>query len=117
VLKAKEMNVYLYGGNSRFNATIPLVKGNEAVETGKTYTIDAAQGMLLIAYPNQDVDTDFEFVYQLVPKVDKIQIPIIQKLIEDVDESKLNLIAIVLVAVVVSLMIFCIYLCCAYKRR
>merc|ERR1712080_234866 len=69
VLRAKEMNVYLYGGNSRFNATIPLVKDNAAVETGKTYTIDSNEGMLLVAYPNHEVDTEFEFVYELVPKI------------------------------------------------
>lgn len=68
VLRAKEMNVYIYGGSSRFNATIPLVKDNEPIETGKTYTIDANDGMLIVAYPNHEVDTEFEFVYHLVPK-------------------------------------------------
>ena len=34
VIRASGMNVYLYGGNSRSNASISMVKGNEQVKVG-----------------------------------------------------------------------------------
>jgi len=68
VTKAKEMNVYLYGGLSRSNATLPIVEGNMQVELEKTYSTNSTNGLLLIAYPNYDVATEFEFNYQLVKK-------------------------------------------------
>lgn len=57
------MNVYLYGGESRFNATQSIVEGNEKVEVGREYSIEYKKGMLLIAYPNYLVDTELEFDY------------------------------------------------------
>lgn len=62
---AKEMNVYLYGGNNRLNATISMVENNDQVIPGKTYSIDYKKGMLLVAYPNTNVTTDFSFSYWL----------------------------------------------------
>ena len=66
VTQAKEMNVYLYGGPSRFQATKSVTENNEQVELGKTYSIDYRVGFLLIAYPNEEKVTNFEFKYQLV---------------------------------------------------
>jgi len=63
VTAADEMNVYLYGGSSKRNATIPIVDQNAPVKVGKTYTIDANDGMLLVAYPNHNVTTNFQFTY------------------------------------------------------
>lgn len=37
VTKATEMNVYLYGGQSRFNATKMIVKDNGPVELNKDF--------------------------------------------------------------------------------
>jgi hypothetical protein len=40
VTKASKMNVFLYGGNSRFNATESVVPGNGQVELNKPYFVD-----------------------------------------------------------------------------
>jgi hypothetical protein len=63
VTKATEMNVYLYGGKDRFSATLPVVQNNEPLTVGQTYKIDSDIGFLLVAYPNLDSDTEFEFTY------------------------------------------------------
>lgn len=66
VTKATKMNVFLYGGNSRFNATESVVPGNGQVELNKPYFVDYQKGMLLVAYPTtQGEDTEFEFKYVL----------------------------------------------------
>jgi hypothetical protein len=65
VTKAKDMNVYLYGGQDRFSAFLPVVENNSPVQPGQTYKIDSETGFLLVAYPNTDVDTEFEFTYTL----------------------------------------------------
>ena len=57
------MNVYLYGGKDRFSANIPIINNNEPVKIGSNYTISTDTGMLLIAYPNNNVKTDFEFKF------------------------------------------------------
>ena len=57
------MNIYAYGGLNRHSATASVSSGNEALEVGKLYTVDATMGMLLIAYPESDTNTDFEFEY------------------------------------------------------
>ena len=65
VTKASEMNAYLYGGADRYSATMPIVQNNEQVSLGHTYKVDSETGFLLVAYPNTDVDTEFEFTYTL----------------------------------------------------
>ena len=64
------MNVYLYGGLNRFEATKSVVENNEQVKEGVTYEIDYKIGFLLIAYPNEGKDSketaDLEFHYKLV---------------------------------------------------
>ena len=57
------MNVYLYGGNSRFNATKEIVDGNEQPLVDTNYTITYSTGMFLIAYPNENKNSNFEFEY------------------------------------------------------
>ena len=109
VIRANGMNVYLYGGNNRFNASIPLVKGNEQVKVGETYTIDSAVGMLLVAYPNQDVDTEFEFVYTLVPKI--IPVPEVEKIYGELDtilQYEYAILALFVVLVLISICLFCL---------
>lgn len=61
--KKTNMNVYLYSGNSRRNATESIVKGNDKVQLNVNYTIEVEKGFLLIAYPKENVHTDFEFEY------------------------------------------------------
>lgn len=103
-----------------------MVANNEPVQPGKTYTIEATEGMLLIAYPNQEVDTEFEFVYQLIPKViahDAIEevaviTPTVKKLGEDVPsiwQHQMSLIA--LFASLVAVMIISICAFCACKKK
>lgn len=66
VTKASKMNVFLYGGNSRHNATESVVPGNGQVELNKPYFVDYQKGMLLVAYPSEEnLDTEFEFKYEL----------------------------------------------------
>ena len=61
VSKATGMNVYLYGGRDRYTALEEIVPGNEAVTVGTTYTTDSDKGFLLVAYPDLDADTEFEY--------------------------------------------------------
>ena len=65
VTKAKQMNVYLYAGKSRFEATESVVENNAPVELDKVYSIDHNTGFLLVAYPNEGKATDFEFTYKI----------------------------------------------------
>jgi hypothetical protein len=58
-----EMNVFAYGGPDRESATIPVTTDNAPLEIGKIYNIDASKGMFLIAYPNENSKTEFEFEY------------------------------------------------------
>ena len=64
VTKATGVNVYLYGGRDRFNAKIKMVPNNAPVTLGETYTVDYMTGLLLIAYPNEEQATEFEFSYK-----------------------------------------------------
>ena len=48
------MNVYLYGGKGRANATESLIDNNQMVKIGKNYTVPIDSGMLLIVYPEKD---------------------------------------------------------------
>ena len=59
------MNVYLYGGRSRMEATESIIDGNGQAAVGQTYTIGVDKGVLIVAYPNQYVDTEFGFNYWL----------------------------------------------------
>lgn len=51
------MNVYIYGGQDRFDATKSLVRHNEMPIVGKNYTVDLSEGMLIVAWPNKDKST------------------------------------------------------------
>lgn len=66
VTKADGLNVYLYGGKSRFSSLIPVIDDNQPVEVGEAYTIDMSTGFFLVAYPTDGSATDFEFSYGLV---------------------------------------------------
>jgi len=44
---------------------LPVIDNNEQVSVGNTYKIDSDTGFLLVAYPNSDIDTEFEFSYTL----------------------------------------------------
>jgi len=61
--KKTNMNIYLYIGNSRKNATGSMIEGNDKVALNKNYTIAVEKGFLIVAYPKEDLDADFEFEY------------------------------------------------------
>ena len=65
--KKTNMNIFIYVGNSRFNATQSMINGNDKVILNKNYTIDVEQGILIVAYPKEDLDADFEFEYWAAP--------------------------------------------------
>ena len=64
------MNVFLYGGPNRFEATQSVVQDNLRVQVGKSYYIDYSVGFLLVAYPNKDKQTEFEFTHKVIAFVD-----------------------------------------------
>jgi hypothetical protein len=51
------MNVYMYGGNKRDNATVSMIDKNQMAKVGQNYTMDYRTGVLLVAYPNIDTTT------------------------------------------------------------
>jgi len=59
------MNVYLYGGKSRFEATQSMIPGNQQATVGQTYSMGVESGIMIVAYPNEDMETDFGFEYWL----------------------------------------------------
>jgi hypothetical protein len=71
------MQVYLYGGSSRAEATISVVEDNKRLEAGKSYYTTVESGGLLTALPSLgETDTDFEFEYSVTatppPKSDNM---------------------------------------------
>lgn len=70
ITKKTNMNVFIYGGTSRKEATQSVIAGNQQASEGSTYTIGADKGFLIVAYPNEVVSvqsgqTDFGFNYWL----------------------------------------------------
>lgn len=59
VIKATEMNVFLYEGKSRHDAKMPLVPMNKMPTLNQQYAVPCDSGILVVAYPNKDVDTEF----------------------------------------------------------
>jgi len=49
-----EMNVYVYGGKSRMEATESLVIGNQQATVGQTFSIGVEKGFLIVAYPQEN---------------------------------------------------------------
>ena len=54
------MNVFIYGGLSRFEAKTSIIRGNVQPELNKVYSIEYAKGMLVIAFPNKQDDADVD---------------------------------------------------------
>lgn len=56
VTEMENINVYIYGGKSRNEATVSLVPGNEMPSINEVYMIDASadEGILVVAFPNKD---------------------------------------------------------------
>ena len=45
------MNVYIYGGLSRFEAKTSIIRDNAQPELSKVYSIKYTKGLLVVAYP------------------------------------------------------------------
>ena len=70
VTNSTEMNIYLYGGSSRWQATENIIPQNARAVVGQKYKIDYQIGMVLVAYPNAEVDTRFGFAYRIMVEED-----------------------------------------------
>lgn len=68
VTKAKNVNAYFYGGDSRSEATVSVVEDNAVLKAGETYYVPTDKGGLLTALPVLgETDTEFEFEYFIAP--------------------------------------------------
>lgn len=54
----QNMNVFIYGGRSRYEATESVVLGNQQATVGQTYSIEPSKGFLIVAYPNEQVTSE-----------------------------------------------------------
>ena len=66
--ESEEMNVYIYGGTGRENATRSIVSGNRSPTVGSTYSVQISRdvGLLVVAYPNKGkTNTRLSFTYSL----------------------------------------------------
>lgn len=68
VQRNKDMNIYIYGGNTRYTAPKSIVDNNLPAELGIQYSINVEEGLLVVAYPNKDVYTELEFKYWIEPE-------------------------------------------------
>ena len=60
------MNVYLYGGNSRKNASIALVSNNATPSMGLDYVTDISTEMIIVVVPVANkLDGTFTFTYTI----------------------------------------------------
>ena len=70
ITNSTEMNIYIYGGSSRWQATENVIPSNSWAEVGGKYKIEYEIGMLLIAYPNAELETKFGFEYHIIVEDD-----------------------------------------------
>lgn len=59
------INVFIYSGRDRFEATESVILGNEQGSIGQTYSVTADKGFLVVAYPNDNSPSEFGFNYWL----------------------------------------------------
>ena len=57
------MNVFIYEGKSRSGAKTRIVDGNMQAQVGKEYKVMFNSSILIVAFPNKNQDTEFEFEY------------------------------------------------------
>ena len=105
----KNLNVYLYGGRDRYNAVESIISGNKKAELNTNYTVDVDDGFLIVAYPDENVPTEFEFEYWVADLSEDLV-----KRIEDLNfagKDGETLLAVILLVTFCILLFFC---CCAY---
>lgn len=61
--KAKEINLYMYKGDSRRRMKQSVIEENKQAEVDKVYQFSIEEKILLIAFPNLNKDTEFSFNY------------------------------------------------------
>ena len=64
----KGLTVRIYEGQSRESAFNPLVQFNEQPILDSEYRVKWNSGLLIVAIPDKDVDTEFEFNYWVQDK-------------------------------------------------
>lgn len=85
-----EMNVYLYGGKSRFEATQSMIPGNNQATVGQSYSIGVESGIMIVAYPNENKETDFGFEYWLEADLKPVEG---EELAQEIDNADLDTIS------------------------
>jgi len=107
--RLRNMNVYVYQGLSRDNATVPINE-NKRLKVGDRLYVNYTDGMFLVAFPDQDVYTELEFTVQVTEyqgnwyKIKKIT---------NIPDGFNTLLTLIGVVVLISLL--CI--CCSYCRN
>ena len=70
VLEKNQVNIFIWEGLDRRNATRSVVENNLQPEIGRVYTVPSHSGFLIVAYPNQDVKTELKFNYWTTKTLD-----------------------------------------------
>lgn len=128
ITKAQALNVYLYGGISRLEAKDSVTEDNEQVTLDELYEIDTDTGFLLVVYPTDASQSDFEFSYGLVgytlpkpePEVDVVDTSKEQQLLQDLEDKNesVQTVAYVLCIIVIACAAALgLGVCCACRRN
>ena len=59
----ENLNVFIYEGIERANSSKMLVEDNRQAAIGVNYSVPIESGILVIAFPDKDKSTSFEFEY------------------------------------------------------
>lgn len=55
------MNVFIWEGLDRDSATKSIISGNSQPTLNREYSVSGNSGMLIVVYPNENVDTELSF--------------------------------------------------------
>lgn len=70
------MNVFIYEGTNRLSATKSIVDANKQAQIGKEYRVNFNSGIVIVAFPNKNQQTEFEFDYYVEEFKEKaIEVP------------------------------------------
>jgi hypothetical protein len=107
------MNVFIYGGKNREEATQGITDENIQVETGKNYSIDATKGFVIVAFPNNEVDTDFEFDYWVDYHYQSSIVEMITQFdFEGENGDTVFLVFCIVLALIIIICLCCCFICC-----
>jgi len=115
VSKMTNMNVYIYGGPDRFSATEQITKGNQMPVTGRNYSIPVSKGVLVVAYPNQEVDTEFEFKYWVDTFNNKSWSDMLTTWDFTGEDGDMVFLIFCIVAAIVLIIVMCCLFCCCKR--